>query len=267
MAVRRTPRFYFSLRSPYSWLAYRDLLRRYPDLAAGLDWVPFWEPDELSQRLLAEAGGEFVYTAMSRAKHLYVLQDVRRLAAERGLEFSWPVDREPCWEIPHLAYLVACRHGAGPEYIARAYQARWQEGRNICDRDTVGQIGVALGLDADEMASAADDPEIRREGVQALLAIYRDGVFGVPFFVYRFDRFWGVDRLPAFAAAVGATGSVGATPTTGRAATASIANTPAAEGAATASAVNTAELERVGAEPVAVGVPGRTDEGHAGGCG
>ncbi|MBE1491988.1 2-hydroxychromene-2-carboxylate isomerase [Plantactinospora soyae] len=230
MAVRRTPRFYFSLRSPYSWLAYRDLLERYPTLANELDWVPFWEPDELSRRLLAEAGGEFVYTAMSRAKHLYVLSDMRRLAADRELEFSWPVDREPCWEIPHLAYLVACRHGAGPEYVAHAYRARWQEGRNICDRATVARIGDALGLDADELASASDDPEVRREGVEALLAIYRDGVFGVPFFVHGFEKFWGVDRLPAFAASV---------------------PLPV----------------RADAGPLPVGAPGRTDEGHAGGCG
>ncbi|MEO3922637.1 DsbA family protein [Micromonosporaceae bacterium B7E4] len=241
MAVRRTPRFYFSLRSPYSWLAYRDLHQRFPELVSELDWVPFWEPDERSSRLLAEAGGEFVYTAMSRAKHLYVLQDVRRLTAERGLTFSWPVDREPVWEIPHLGYLVAARHGAGPAYLERAYRARWEEGRNICDRSTVAEIAADLGLDPAEVSGAADDPEVRRQGVGALLDIYRDGVFGVPFFVHGFDRFWGVDRLAAFAASVAAKRRP-AEPT----------QVPG-NGSAP--------------EPALVGAPGRTDEGHAGGCG
>ncbi|MFD3697137.1 hypothetical protein ACFWUZ_13460 [Streptomyces sp. NPDC058646] len=37
---RRPPRFYFSLRSPYSWLAYRDLHERHPDVADVLEWRP-----------------------------------------------------------------------------------------------------------------------------------------------------------------------------------------------------------------------------------
>ena len=232
MAVRRTPRFYFSLRSPYSWLAYRDLLDRHAALANRVEWIPFWEPDEHSTRLLTEAGGEFVYTPMSRAKHLYVLGDMRRLAAARGLTFTWPVDRDPVWEIPHLAYLVARRLGAGPEFIEHAYRARWQEGRNICDRATIAKIAADLGLPEAELAGAADDEAVRREGLDALLAIYRDGVFGVPFFANGFDKYWGVDRLDAFAASVEASAPAPA---------------PAAEAAGLA--------------------PGRTDEGHAGGCG
>ncbi|MFJ5721479.1 2-hydroxychromene-2-carboxylate isomerase [Streptomyces sp. NPDC093149] len=201
---RRPPRFYFSLRSPYSWLAWRDLLDRYPATAAAVEWVPFFEPDELSRKLLAEAGGAFPYTPMSPAKHRYILQDVRRLAAERELSFTWPVDRDPVWEVPHLGYLAAHRHGRGAEFIALAARARWERGQDICDRSVIGGFGPELGLDGEELASAADDPGLRAEGVRVLLDIQRDGVFGVPFFVDHFDKYWGVDRLPAFAAALAA---------------------------------------------------------------
>ncbi|MFJ8788291.1 2-hydroxychromene-2-carboxylate isomerase [Streptomyces sp. NPDC102462] len=200
--TRRPPRFYFSLRSPYSWLAYRDLTAHHPGLAAALDWVPFFEPDELSRKLLDEAGGSFPYTPMSPEKHRYILQDVRRLAAERGLSLSWPVDREPVWEVPHLGYLAAARHGMGPEYLALAARARWELGQDICDRSVIGGFGARLGLDAQELASASDDPELRAEGVRILLEIQRDGVFGVPFFVDHYDKYWGVDRLRAFVAAL-----------------------------------------------------------------
>ncbi|MET8028138.1 2-hydroxychromene-2-carboxylate isomerase [Streptomyces avermitilis] len=201
---RRPPRFYFSLRSPYSWLAYRDLLDRYPRTAAAVEWVPFFEPDELSRKLLAEAGGAFPYTPMSPEKHRYILQDVRRLAGERGLEFTWPVDREPVWEVPHLGYLAAARHGVGAPYIALAARARWELGLDICDRTVIAGFAAELGLDAEELATASDDSELRAEGVRVLLEIQRDGVFGVPFFVDHFDKYWGVDRLPAFAAALAA---------------------------------------------------------------
>ncbi|MEV6163990.1 DsbA family protein [Streptomyces sp. NPDC052052] len=230
--TRRPPRFYFSLRSPYSWLAHHDLLKHHPQTAATLEWVPFFEPDELSRTLLAEAGGAFPYTPMSPEKHRYILQDVRRLAAARGLVFSWPVDRDPVWEVPHLGYLAAERHGRGAAYIALAARARWELGQDICDPEVIAGFGPELCLDGDELAGAADDPQLRAEGVRVLLEIQRDGVFGVPFFVDHYDKYWGVDRLPAFVAALAAREPVDAVP-----------------------------------DPP-VPVPARSvDDGHAGGCG
>ncbi len=192
------PRFYFSFRSPYSWLAHHDLLLRHAAVARALEWIPFWEPDEVSGRMLAEAGGSFAYTPMSRAKHLYILQDVRRLAAQRGLKVRWPVDLSPRWEVPHLAYIVAARHGQGRAFVGHLYRARWEQGRDVCHPPTISDIAEECGLDADELAGASEDPEVRAEGVRALLAVHRDGVFGVPFFVHRFDKYWGMERLEAF---------------------------------------------------------------------
>lgn len=226
------PRFYFSLRSPYSWLAYHDLLSRYADVAAMVDWRPFWEPDERSERLLGEAGGRFIYSPMSREKHLYILQDVHRLAAARELELTWPIDRHPCWEVPHLAYLAARGHGLGVQFIDVAYRARWQQGRDICDRGIMGELAEQLGLDPHEAIGAVDDPELRRQGTLALLDIYQDDVFGVPFFVHHRNKYWGVDRLAPFVLAVRA-----ATPP-------ELAVTPAVTASVNSS-----------------------DPGHAGGCG
>ncbi len=231
----REPVFYFSLRSPYSWLAYRDLLDRYPDVAERVRWEPFWEPDESWRQVLADAGVRFHYVDMSRAKALYVLQDVRRLVRERGLAMSWPVDTAPRWEVAHFAFLRARRHGSGRAFVDAVYRARWEQGRDISDPDTIGAVAAELGLDAAEHAGAAEDPELRDEALAALRALDKDGVFGVPFFVAGRERFWGVDRLAAFAALV--------------------RDTPA---------VSSAEPAEPAGEPVLV--PGG-DAGHAGGCG
>ncbi|WP_419995131.1 2-hydroxychromene-2-carboxylate isomerase [Streptomyces boninensis] len=201
MAVRAaSPRFYFSLRSPYNFLALHDLRRDHPGLLEQLTWRPFWEPDETGAKLLAEVGGEFPYVPMSRAKQFYILHDVRRLAAERGLKMTWPVDREPWWEPAHLTWFLAERAGLGVEWVDRAGQARWIEGRDICDPDVVAELAAEVGLDVDEVRAAPDDPGVRAEATRALLDIHRDGVFGVPYFVSGRKPFWGLDRVPAFAA-------------------------------------------------------------------
>ncbi|MYV58306.1 isomerase [Streptomyces sp. SID4931] len=201
MAVK-PPRWYFSLRSPYSWLAFRELTRNAPDVADAIEWRPYWEPDKVSARLLAEAGIQLPYVPMSKEKHLYILQDIKRLVAERGHSVTWPVDTDPNWDISHLAYLVAEDAGRGVDFIGAVYRARWERGLDISDRATIAAVGEELGLDPEALATAADDPDIRRRGVEALRAVDRDGVFGVPFFIHRHDKYWGSDRLSGFVARV-----------------------------------------------------------------
>lgn len=200
--AKKPPRWYFSLRSPYSWFAYRDLTERYPDVLDQIEWIPFWEPDAQTTALLAADGVELPIVDMSRAKNFYILQDTRRLAQARGLTVTWPVDRDPNWEISHLGYLVAEAAGLGREYAALAYRARWQERRDITDRTTIAELATELGLDPDTVSNASDDPAIRKQGAETLTRSYKDGLFGVPFFIHGHDKYWGLDRVRAYAAKV-----------------------------------------------------------------
>ncbi|MEU6862128.1 DsbA family protein [Streptomyces sp. NPDC046876] len=241
----KPPRFYFNLRSPYNFFALGDLERDHPELLDRLEWRPFWEPDETSAALLDAAGGQFPYTPMTRAKQFYILRDVRRLAAERGLALTWPTDRTPWWEPAHLTWFLAADAGLGRQWVARAGRARWLEGRDICDPATVVELAAEIGLDASEAAAATDSGPLRERGVRALLDVHRDGVFGVPYFIHGSEPYWGLDRVAAFAASFtdSFTGSV-------------------ADGEPPAPAAQPAE-----AELAVVGAGRTTDMSHAGGCG
>ena len=206
MIAPRPPRFYFSFRSPYSWLAARVIGGLGSADRDGISYIPFWEPDEITLRALHALGGEFLYTPMSRAKHLYILEDIRRLATSAGVRYAWPIDVNPWWELPHLAYFAARGCGKGREFFDAAYRARWEHGRNICDERTIADIGAEIGAPPGVLVGAPNEAEIRRAGAEALYECYRDGVFGVPFFVHRREKFWGVDRLDAFIRALGAGG-------------------------------------------------------------
>lgn len=202
MSTKRPPRFYFSFRSPYSWVAARLLHDEYGVGPDEVEYIPTWEPDGATRALLEARGGKILYSTMSRQKHLYILQDIKRLTTRLGYPMKWPIDREPWWELPNLAYLAARREGKDRAFFWAAYRARWEEGEDICTVETVKRLAEASGLDPAVAAAAPDDAELRAEGAEALFRCYRDGVFGVPFFIKGYEKFWGVDRLELFIAAL-----------------------------------------------------------------
>ncbi|MEM8610943.1 MAG: DsbA family protein [Cyanobacteria bacterium P01_H01_bin.105] len=196
------PRFYFSFRSPYAWIAARQIEESFQLSPECLDYVPVWEPDPQTMALLTDLGGEFLYVPMSKHKRLYILQDVKRITAQLGYQMRWPVDKSPHWEVPHLTYLYACQQGKGKLFFKRIYELRWQHGEDICAKETIGHLAADIGLDPDRLLAAIDHPDIRKTGAKMLYKAYRDSVFGFPFFVSRDGRhkFWGTDRLKDFMA-------------------------------------------------------------------
>jgi 2-hydroxychromene-2-carboxylate isomerase len=194
----RPVKLYFSLRSPYSWLAINRLRDEVPGALERVDAIPYWDPDRRTGEGLDERGGEFHYVQMSRAKHLYMLMDTKRVAERQGRRMAWPVDVDPWWELPHLAWLRARREGHAWEFYDALTEARWGRGDDICEPDVVRAAAERAGLDPGLAAGAPDDPEIRAEGVDCLYQAYLDDIFGIPYLKWGRHRFWGLDRLDAF---------------------------------------------------------------------
>lgn len=190
-------RFYFHFRSPYSWVAacWMDKV----SVEQEVEYVPFWEIDNTSRHLLSEKGGEHFYTPMSKAKHLYILQDIKRITTRLGLKLKWPPSPEnQHWEIPHLAYLYARRLGKEKLFFKKIHESRWIHGEDICSLETVSRIAHECSLDGDLAANAYHQPSVREEAVVELMKAYEDGVFGIPFFVHGYSKFWGIDRFELF---------------------------------------------------------------------
>lgn len=197
----KRPRLYFSLRSPFSWMAVRQLEERVPQARQLIEYVPFTEPDPTSLAALHARGGEFHYVPMSKAKHLYILNDTKRLSAKFGYQMKWPIDVDPVWwDLPHLAWLKARETGDEHIFYNAVMAARWERGENICDREGLRRICCDAGLEGDHLVAAPEDPHIREQGVDALMQVYLDDVFGVPYFKVGRQRFWGLDRLDDFIA-------------------------------------------------------------------
>ncbi|MCT9933138.1 DsbA family protein [Planotetraspora sp. A-T 1434] len=200
MRPGRGPRVHFSLRSPFSWMAIERLRREIPDAHDVVEFIPFWDPDPETERRLAARGGEFHYQQMSKAKHLYILHDTKRMAARLKLDMRWPVDIDPWWEIPHLAFLRARDLGAEAAFYTEVTEARWTRGENICDPAVITAIEHRCGLDGAGLARTPDDSELRERGVDCLFRAYEDDIFGIPYFRVGRERYWGLDRFDWFLA-------------------------------------------------------------------
>ncbi|MBM0236885.1 DsbA family protein [Micromonospora sp. ATA32] len=193
-----TAKLFFSFRSPYSWMAIRRLRRAVPDAFEALQWFPYWDPDERTTAGLQARGAEFHYVQMSRAKHLYLLMDTKRLAESEAVPMAWPIDVDPHWELPHLGWLAARSAGRAEEFYDEVTAARWERGENICDPAVLAACANRAGLDPGTVTGAVDDEAVRHEGIGCLERAYLDDVFGIPYLKWGVQRFWGLDRLDAF---------------------------------------------------------------------
>lgn len=196
--------YFFSFRSPYSWLASVGL-KSLIDAGEALELVPFFEPDMARRAALEARGGCFPYTHMSDAKHRYILRDVKRLTIRFGIDHVWPVDIAPKWEPSHLGWIAADQMGCGLPFFWRVYHARWRQGLDISRRETIAQICHDIGLSAAEtqrICDAPESPEISSLGVDALYRVWKEDIFGVPMFTRKRAQFWGLDRIDAFLTAI-----------------------------------------------------------------
>ncbi len=181
---------FFHFRSPYSWLAVerlnRDPIPLHAIPATGI-------PESLDPR---SAGGNSPRLA-------YIVEDVGRIAIRLGLPVQLPRRFDTDWVRPCAAFWKAQEMGQGFAFLAAAFRERFGHGADLGQPDPIAKAAQKAGLDADVIVAAMDDSDAQ-EAVNAAGAEFeKQGVCGVPFFIYEGQKFWGQDRLPDLRAAMG----------------------------------------------------------------
>jgi 2-hydroxychromene-2-carboxylate isomerase len=182
----RSIRFYFSFRSPYAWLAAERLDAELGTLPVAIELLPIYPPPDHVLTNLA---------AMPQ-KILYIAQDIGRLAREQGLTVRFPPLADPDWSLPHAAFLHAQQYGGGRAFMLEMFRKRFAEGLDLGDDAVIGDAARAAHVDPTAVVCAAHSGELR-SAVSAgwSRGVERDGIFGVPSFVYAGKLYWGQDRM------------------------------------------------------------------------
>jgi 2-hydroxychromene-2-carboxylate isomerase len=207
MTAGQTPApvdFYFSFRSPYSYLAVSQVraLAAEHDIDFTLRVV----------RPLAVRDPNF-FKSVNPMWPPYLYRDVTRIAERLGLPFRWPRPDPVVQDLstgtiaadqPHIGRLsrlgvLAAEQGAGLAYVEAVSHLIWSGEVDGWDQgDHLARAAVTAGLDPVTLEARAA-AEVDR--LDAILMANETGQaaaghWGVPLFVYQGEPFFGQDRLP-----------------------------------------------------------------------
>lgn len=186
--------FFFSFRSPYSYLA-----------APRAFALPARFDIELTYRgviPMAMRG-----QSVPRAKQLHTLRDADREAARLGIPFGRIHD--PIGKGAMRCLLVgehARDVGREREFVLAASRGIWSEAMDVARDEPLRELSERAGLRWEDCAAALESQE-KRERVEANTAALEEvGHWGVPLFVFGDELFWGQDRIEDVEAALATAG-------------------------------------------------------------
>jgi len=111
-------------------------------------------------------------------------QQVTEMAAGVGLHYDF--DRAVVANSfdAHRLLQLAKQHGLGDAAEEALFKAYFTEGKNIADRGTLTELGVAIGLDANEMKQVLSTNAYADAVKHDIDEAQQLGIRGVPFFVF-----------------------------------------------------------------------------------
>ncbi len=159
--------------------------QRYPDSPVpGVRWHPF----QLNPRLPASGIPRAEYTATKfggpeRAKEVYAR--VAAAGAKAGIGFAFDrIEVQPNTIDAHRLLHRAAELGIQHAMAESLFSGYFLEGRNLTDRDTLGELAQRAGMSAGEAKRYLDSDEDRTLITQQDEHARRMGVEGVPFFIF-----------------------------------------------------------------------------------
>ena len=180
-------KYFFSFASPYAALAdgqIDDLVAR---TGAELVPIPVVPPPADPPQGVAAQVQEF------RRSHMW--EDVRRWAERLGRPWN-PAGGGPIDATDATAgWYFARDRGKERAYRNAVFEARFDQGRDVTDREVLADCAEKAGLSRSEFLDSLDKKLCHDEVPKALVLCMQEKVFGVPLFVVNGRRYWGNDRL------------------------------------------------------------------------
>lgn len=182
--------FWYELASTYSYLSAMRIEAVADE--AGIDII--WKPFVLGPIFNAQGWSTSPFNIYP-AKGRYMVREMERLSAARGLPFMMPSPFPQNSLYAARLALIGHEEGWGPAFARAVYTAEFADGADISDRKALGKILSDLGRDPAPLLARMEQPETKQRLRQQTEEAQELGIFGAPSFLAQDELFWGDDRL------------------------------------------------------------------------
>ena len=189
---------YVDLKSPYAYLAIEPTRRLARKCGIRLDWLPYTLdiPSYLGSAKVDETGQVI---EQDRSPHQwrrvrYSYMDVRRYANLRGLTIRGTVK---IWNtrLASIALLWAREQGRSDAYLDEVFPPFWRRGLDAEDVLVIAGKLEEAGCNTEGFADwSAGEGGVLHDRIRS--DAEAAGVFGVPWYVWGNEVFWGREALP-----------------------------------------------------------------------
>lgn len=128
-----------------------------------------------------------------------ISDQVTEMAAQVGLKYNFSKAIVANSFNAHRLSHLAKKHGLGDPLEEALFKAYFTDGKNIDDKKTLGELGIAIGLKADQVEQTLDSNDFADAVKQDIAEAQYLGIQSVPFYVLN-DKFGisGAQSVPVF---------------------------------------------------------------------
>ncbi|WP_295760993.1 2-hydroxychromene-2-carboxylate isomerase [Undibacterium sp.] len=185
--------YYFAPQSPWAYLGHQRFLDLAKQQGVKIEIKPF----DLGKVFAISGGLPLAKRAPQR--QAYRLTEMQRWSEYLALPMHVQPTYFPVAADPAALMIIAAQLAHGTEAALNLsgaiMRAVWAEQKNIADADTLAGLAFDCELDGKQLLKSSETASVQADYDRFTNEAIAANVFGVPWFVYQGESFWGQDRL------------------------------------------------------------------------
>lgn len=183
--------FWYEFASTYSYLSAMRIAALADEAGVQVRWRPF-----LLGPILKKQGWTTSPFREQRDKGRYMVRDIARLCAARGLDFKLPANFPQNGLNAARLALIASDEGWADAFTRAVFSAEYAQGKDIAEEKVLAACLAQAGQDPDRLLARIARQEIKDRLRAQTMEAMSLGIFGAPTFITPHgEMFWGDDRL------------------------------------------------------------------------
>ena len=179
--------FYFDFISPYSYLAYKKLIKLNKNKNFNINYKPILLGG------LHKLGG-IIAPAFNERKMKNMKKDCELVAIKNDIKFKWNT-KFPINTLYLMRGYLVIESNLKEKFFNICFEAYWKDNIDISNEININEILESTGFDKKKFFDEIKNTKIKDELINLTKNAFEKDIFGAPTFVVNNKIFWGQDRL------------------------------------------------------------------------